>query len=134
MIEKLKNLTYSLTRKTITVDDKQQKQNFEEKKKKSKEHNHEEKDNHKREEQSSPTYQISFEELKGIVKELNERTTMRNNRLTFICLEGNPPLVRLISKEGKIIQELLPYQVVEVLNFAKKNIEDQKGMILNVSC
>jgi len=134
MIEKLKNLTYSLTRKTITVGDEKQKDHNEGKKKKGKEDQSDSHQEHSQQEFNSPTYQVTFQELKEIVKELNELSHVRNNRLTFICLDGKPPLVRLVSKEGQIIQELLPYQVLEVLQFAKKNGDDQKGMILNISC
>lgn len=130
MLGKIKDFTYSISRKSVTDDGKQKGQYSKSPKRDSKDH--------QEEEETSPAlnlYQITFEELTELTQQLEQLDIYKEKGFTFECKKGySSPTVIVKDPNGKILQELYPFQVKQILKNFSQDDAPKTGSILNIAC
>lgn len=126
MIAKIINLPFQKIATTVHGEMEQNKRppSHEKSKKKDKEDSHD------------ANLDISQEELKAWVKELNDLECYVKNNLKFNFSYGSQhTFIVLVDKNGHSLQEYLPVQLKALyIQFKSDKADSRKGTILNLNC
>jgi len=131
MIDRIQINNYSISRKSVAEDGRHQNAHSDSK----------EKENEKKEAKEelqkveSKLYKMTLGELQKLVLELQRLEIYRDENFKFECIEGkSTPTVIIKSNKGKIIQELYPFQVLQIIRKFSDIDSSKKGSLLDIAC
>lgn len=130
MIGKLLNIPYQKIAKTVHGEMEQNKRRSSQKKSEKEDEN----ENNEVVEDTTPI--VLQADLESWIKELNNLECYIKNDLKFnLSFEGQHFIIKLIDKNGHILQEYLPIHFkVLYLQLKQDKADSQKGTILNLNC